>query len=200
MEEIMKTKRSFSPVILLICAAIVLAGCASPTAEASTVSIPTSVPLTCPTTEPLSCPTPLAQLPPAPDEWRQGWSNESEVVITFDPGDKCSVDVKSPITEPGWFYEVVVNDTTYQNYVVIAMTLEDGKTLKDLEEYHKTPAGSQAPPPFAKMIYLNIVPAMSSTLNAVEYTGDPLYFSCIVEGPGPQKVIDEFGPVEVAKQ
>ena len=94
----MNAKRNIARGIILVLVSIVVAGCASPTPVSTLAPLPTTAPLACPTTAPLSCPTALAQVPATPNEWRMGYSNDAEVVVTFDPGGKCSMDVKNPIT------------------------------------------------------------------------------------------------------
>ena len=128
-----------------------------------------------------------------------GYSNEAEVVVTFDPGGKCSMDVKNPITESSWGYEIVVNDDTYQNYAVTALTLDQGKTLKDLQDWNKANATTGNPPPFVSLKTIDVVSPLTSTVHMIELTGDPIYFVCVVQGPVDQTVIDEFGPVKLTQ-
>jgi hypothetical protein len=169
--------------------AMILAGCASPNPAA------TSAP--CPTSAPLACPTALAQLPPTANAWRTGYNAMSNVIITFDPGEKCSIEVKNPVNDVAWSYHVVVNDDTYQNYAVVVLTLDDGKTLKDLQDFDAAYGETGNPPPFAKIKMLEIVEPLSSTWHGISLSGSPVYFACVIQGPGGQKVIDEFGPVKV---
>ena len=84
----------------------------------------------CPTAEPKSCPTAASQTGSAINNWRWQFSSAAKV-ITYEPGDKCSKEIINPITDPGMNYAIVVNDQTYQNYVVSMFTLDPGKTLKD---------------------------------------------------------------------
>ncbi len=101
------------------------------------------------------------------------------------------------ITDASWSYEIVVNDQTYQNYIVGAVKLEAGKTLKDLQDYSQSTSINLAPPSWATLYLLDFVEPLSRTFHGVTLTGDPLYFSCLVQGPGDQRVIDNFGPVNI---
>jgi hypothetical protein len=170
-------------------AAIFLAGCASPT--------PAATPAPCPTSAPLACPTGLAQLPPKPNDYRIGFSNDyTNVVITFDPGDKCSMDIRKAVNDPTWSYEIVVNDDNYQNYVVTAFSVDEGKTLKDIEDYNKTDT-TNTPPSWSQLKTIDIVEPLSNSFHGVTITGRPVYFVCFVQGPAGQRAIGEFGPVKV---
>jgi hypothetical protein len=202
----MSTVRSYVFFVSLVLASLILAGCASSTPVPAVAACPTSEPLSCPTNAllacptsvPLSCPTAAAQVAAIPNDWRIWYDDGANVVVTFDPGDKCSLDIKNPVEGPGFSYQIVVNDNAYQNYVVIALQLEDGKTLKDLEEYNKDNPGN--PPEWSTMPVLEIVGPNSSTWHGITLTGTPVYFVCIVQGPSDQQVIDEFGPVQLANQ
>lgn len=199
----MKNRRTSKIVIAIVLAAFIVTGCAGaktdlcPTVEP--LSCPTNAPLSCPTSAPLSCQTTEVQGPAAPNEWRDGYNGDANVVITFDPGDKCSMEVKNPVTSPNWAYEINVNDKTYQNYVVTVLFLDEGKTLKDLQDYHEANPTSTTPPPFSKVPMVEIVQPLSSTWHGITLAGSQVYFVCIVQGPDDQRVIDEFGPVKITE-
>ncbi len=187
----MSARRFVVILIFILFVSIVITGCASPT--------PALTPSACPTSELLICPTAFAQVGSTPNAWRMDYSHMINISIIFDPGDKCSIDVKNLVTYARWSYEIVVNDQTYQNYMVVALTVEAGKTLKDLEEHFKATSSNNNPPPWATTRLLVIVDPLSRTYQWVTFTGDPLYFACLVQGPGDPRVIDAFGPVEIVR-
>ncbi len=172
----MNHKHSFVRSLILFLLLLFLAGCASP----KTLG--------------------LAEM----NAWRIDYNDSlANARITFSPGDKCSLDILQPKEAgmgsgyPDYAYEIVVNDQTYQNYMVGIVTLDEGKTLKDLEAFDKTAIGTVRPPSFSNLQTLDIVPPMSRTFHAMKMPDSPIYFGCFVQGPDDQRVIDEFGPVEV---
>jgi hypothetical protein len=169
-------------IILLV--AILLSACAA------TAATP------CPTSEPQACPTLEQQTLPALDTFRWGLSNEAHVVITFNPGDQCSMEIVNTVIEPWLNYEIVVNDKTYQNYGVWVETLMPGYSIKDLEAW---PYGVDTPPPYINVIRINAVNPMSRTISGgeIDTSKGPFYFTCFIEGPDALKVIGNLGPVEV---
>ncbi len=177
----MKRSRVYTLGVCIFLVVLVISGCAAPKAEP------------CPTTAPLSCPTAAVQIVPEMDAWRQSLSSMGNVVITFDKGDQCSMKVNSHLTDTQMNYEIVVNDPTYQNYMVVFMTLDPGKTLADLEAW--TIADS---PPYAHYVGLDVVSPLSRTAHSLPtIEGGELYFSCFVQGPVGLKVIGNVGPLEV---
>ena len=150
------------------------------------------------------CASPKTQVPAEMNGWRIAYNDDhANARITFSPGDKCSLDILQPkvsslpATYPSYAYEIVVNDQTYQNYWIAVGTLDEGKTLTDLEEFDKTAIGKVSPPPFSDLQSMEIVPPMSRTLHSVLMPDSPIYFVCGIQGPDSQRVIEEFGPVEV---
>lgn len=136
--------------------------------------------------------------------WRIDYNDSlANARITFSPGNKCSLDILQPSAGrlsnafPSYAYEIVVNDQTYQNYYVGVVTLDEGKSLTDLEEFDKTAIGSVRPPSFSDLQAVEIVPPMSRTFHGVKMPDSPIYFVCVIQGPDDQRVIEEFGPVEV---
>jgi hypothetical protein len=131
--------------------------------------------------------------------WRWGWNAEANVIITFDPGDKCSMEVIHPITGSDWntlTYEIVVNDQTYKNYLVDTFTVDPGMTLAEIEAGSTS---SSIPPPYVHLKEVVFVNPMTRTLHAsaVSITEGPLFFVCSVQGPGAQRIIEFLGPLEV---
>jgi hypothetical protein len=179
---------------ILLAIAITLSGCAS---GATPVTSPD--PLACPTTSPQECPAVELQAPVV-NEWRWGYTKDlSNVIITFDPGDKCSMELIEPTDGNALAYEIIVNDQTYQNYIVAILSLEEGKGIEDIEAYHaEGGVSNQNPPPFSNLEGMEIVYPMSRTFHAVRAITSPLYFICLVQGPGDQRVIEEFDGIEIS--
>jgi len=193
----MKRSRVYTLAVCVLLVGLVVSGCAAPKAEPCPTTVPQSCPTTsvqsCPTSVPQSCPTAAAQAMPEMNAWRRLIASYTNVVITFDKGDKCSMEVINPLTSPGLNYEIVTNDPTYHDSMVVYMTLDPGKTLADLEAW--TIADS---PPFAHSLGLDIASPVSRTAHA-NWTlpVGQLYFSCLVQGPNALKLIGSVGPVEV---
>lgn len=176
--------------ITLILVMIMLAGCAAPAV------VPTTAP--CPTSAPQSCPTAAAQAMPEISGWRWAVAAEDNAIITFGPGDTCSMKVVNQVFEgEGLAIDVVANDHAYQNYIVWIVTLDPGKTLEDLKKTTDpiTPPswlhliGAVLATPMSRATYLD-----SETIDAAR---GPIYFTCQVEGPVARKFIDQLGPLEV---
>jgi len=174
-ENIMNHKRNLIRGFTLILVMLVVAGCAAPTATPS--------------------PTVAAQAPPAPDAWRSVINNNDNVIFTFDPGDKCSMQIISkPYTNPV-AYEIVVNDQEHLNYGVAGMTLNSGYTQADIDAWAQQNPNPQDIPPMMTLRMYEVVNPMSRTFHAMYYSGDPIYFSCITEGPDAHQVIAAFDPL-----
>jgi hypothetical protein len=178
----MNHKQLFTRGIMLVLA-ILLTACATPTATS------------CPTTVPQSCPTVAAQAMPEMNAFRSNLSGMANVIFTFDPGDKCSMQIISKTYTAEFIYEIVVNDQSHLNYMVVGMTLNPGHTIAEVEEYNRVNPNTKEPPPMMTMQLYNAVNPMSSTWNIVTYTGDPIYFSCLTEGPDEHQVIASFDPL-----
>ncbi len=185
----MKRSQIYPLAVILLLVVLVVSGCAAPT----TVSIPTPTALSCPTAAPQACPTAVAQVMPTmfPINWTiRSYTN---VLITFGKGDKCSMEVLHPPTGAELSYEIVVNDTTYQNYMVVYMTLDPGKTLADLQAWKVADS-----PPLATGFGLDFASPASITGHAIwTLPAGQLYFMCLVQGPGAQKLIGSVGPVDL---
>jgi hypothetical protein len=206
-EEKMNHNKFVIRTIALILVTVVVAGCASPTATPCPTAVPQQCPTAamqeCPTAAVQSCPTAAAQAMPEVNAWRSGYI-PANVIITFDPGDKCSMKVIHPITGSDWntswnqlTYNIVVNDQTYQNYVMWIETLDPGKTLADLEAI--PPTSTNTPPYYVHLLQADIVNPGSRTFHygPVDNTEGPLYFTCMVQGPGGLRIISQLGPLEM---
>jgi hypothetical protein len=194
----MNHKQLFTHGITLVLV-VLLTACAAPTSTPCPTTVPQSCPTTvmqeCPTAAVQSCPTAAAQAMPETDAFRSNLSGMPNVIFTFDPGDKCSMQIRSrPFTSP-FIYEIVVNDQAHLNYMVAGMTLNSGHTIAEVEEYNRLNPNTRQPPPMMTMQLYNAVNPMSSTWNIVAYTGDPIYFSCLTEGPDAHQVIASFDPL-----
>jgi len=189
----MKRSQVYPLVVSLLLAVLVVSGCAAPT----TAPVPTTTPLSCPTTAPLSCPTSAVKVNPLTNTWRWGGdSSNVNVIITFKPGDQCSMEMINPIVGGAMKYEIVTNDQTYQNYVIWTLTLDSGKTIEDLKAASQDPYN---PPSYVSVVNGNIVSPMSRAwiFSMPDTTKAPFYFVCMVEGPQYIKIINYLGPVEV---
>ena len=178
----MNHKQFFTHGIMLVLV-MLLTACAAPT----------STP--CPTTVPQSCPTAGAQAMPETDAFRKNLSSMPNVIFTFDPGDKCSMQIIHQPSTAEFQYEIVVNDQAHLNYMISGMTLNPGHTIAEAEEYIRLNPNTRVPPPMMTMQLYNVVNPMSTTLNLVTYTGDPIYFACLTEGPDAHQVIADFDPL-----
>jgi hypothetical protein len=188
--------------MIVIFTTLVVTGCATsqptvcPTSALAACS--TSAPAACPTSAPAACPTASVQLQPTMDPWRISYNTQhANIRITFDPGKKCSMDILKPASEGQLVYEIVVNDDEYRNYMVGTMTMDEGKTIQDLENYSQEHKGKVLPPSFTKLQSLEIISPMSRTWHAVNMPVSPIYIECFIEGPEPQTGFQVFGPVVV---
>lgn len=206
----MNHKIKITLVMTVIFVMLVIASCAAsqPTAgptgapascpTSAPASCPTGAPASCPTSAPASCPTASVQLQPTMDLWRISYNKEdANIRITFDPGKKCSLDNLRPATDGMLVYEIVVNDDEHRNYMVGTMTMDEGKTIQDLEKFNLEHTGKVLPPSFTKLQSLEIIPPMSRTWHAVNMPVSPIYIVCFIEGPEPQTGFQVLGPVVV---
>lgn len=183
---------------IVLALVLLLSACTSP----KTTSDSTSDLQSCPTAEPQSCPTAAVQAIPEMNAWRLGWTRDAaNVIITFEPGDKCSMDIIHPITGNDWNtlnYEIVVNDQTYQNYLVDAFTVDPGMTPEDILNA-PPPVSSSIPPSYVHLKEVTFINPMSRTLQAAEITitEGSFYFICSVQDPGDLRIIASLGPLEV---
>ncbi len=173
----------FNRVIMLVLV-IMLTACAAPKAEP------------CPTTAPQFCPTTAAQAMPEMDAYRTNTINtQANVIFTFDPGDKCSMQIRSKPTTSDFVYHIVVNDQAHLNYMVAGTTLKSGYTIADVEKWNQNNPDLVAVPPMTTLKIYQAVNPMSNTIQQVPYTGDPIYFVCLTEGPDAHQAIASFDPL-----
>lgn len=189
--------------IALIMVMLVVTGCATPQAA----PCPTAIPQSCPTIASQSCPTAAAQALPETNAWRWGYTGgiPLNVVITFDPGDKCSMEVVNPLAG-SYFnslwnqlsYDIVVNDQTYQNYIVFVYSADPGTTQAEMDAPGPDPSLGE-PPSWMNIITGDVIYPMTRTFHtsAIDITEGPLYFTCLAQGPDKLKVIGDLGPLEV---
>jgi hypothetical protein len=83
----MKRSRVFPLAVSFLLVVMVVSGCAAP----KTAPIPTTAAQSCPTAAPQSCPTAVAQTIPTMTAFNWALRSETNVMITFDKGDKCSI-------------------------------------------------------------------------------------------------------------
>jgi hypothetical protein len=197
----MNRKITYTFFITLILISIIASGCTTAKAE----PCPTAAPLVCPTAPAQSqcptsalqaCPTTAAQEATKMSAWRQSVSSLSNIVISIDPSDKCSVTVRKPLTSDIIFYEIVVNDQAYPNYLIGIQNLDSGKTLTDLEAL---PKKITAEPAWVHVDLESDVGPMSRTWTKglFDPAKGPLYITCLVEESNSLKIIGNFGPIEV---
>jgi hypothetical protein len=185
----MKRSRVYPFAVSILLVVLVVSACAAP----KTAPVPTTAAQSCPTAAPQSCPTAVAQAMPKMTAFNWTIRSLTNVLITFDKGDKCSMKVINPLTGPDMNLEIEVNDTTYENYMVIYETLALGKTLADLQAWKVADS-----PPFVTALGLDFVGPLSRTGHVIgALPVGQLYFSCLVQGPDAQKLIGSVGPVEV---
>jgi hypothetical protein len=186
--------------MILILIVLVLAGCATSAATPCPTSIPQSCPTValqeCPTAAILSCPTAAPQAMPEMDAYRTNTiDTQANVIFTFDPGDKCSMQIRSRPTTSDFIYQIIVNDQAHLNYMVAGTTLKSGYTLADIEKWNQDHPDLVQVPPMATLKIYQAVNPMSNTIQQVQYIGDPLYFTCLTEGPDTHQVIANFDPL-----
>lgn len=180
------------PLILFL--AIALGACSTSQATLS----PTQESQSCPTQQPQSCPTAVAHLPPEINAWRQSITGMGNIIFTFEPGDKCSMKIISKVSSAQWAYDIVVNDDAHLNYGVGGFTINDGYTKADLDEWNLAHPNSQTPAPMTTLFFYSVANPMSRTFTGVTYTGKPIYFVCITQGPDAHQEIESFdAPLEV---
>lgn len=135
---------------------------------------------------------------PEMNTWRSGYNTSyTNARITFKPGDKCGLEQLRPTANNELFLEVVVNDQKYENYSVVAESLVEGKTVKDLQDYTQKNPESIIPPYFVNLEAAQIVSPMSRTLAYAHLPTGSIYFTCIIQGPDKQRSIENLGPVEI---
>ena len=192
----MNHKQFFTRWIILVLI-VLLTACAAPKADTSPTTVPqtcpTAEPQSCPTTVPQSCPTDAAQAMPEMDAYRTNTiDTQANVIFTFDPGDKCSMQIRSRPTTSDFVYQIVVNDDSHLNYMLSGTTLKSGYTLADVEKWNQNNPNLVALPPMTTLKIYQAVNPMSNTIQQVQYIGDPLYFVCLTEGPDAHQVIASF--------
>ncbi len=162
-----------------------------------TTACATPQPTPCPTSQPQSCPTAASLAMPEISGFRWAYAGESNAIITFGAGDKCTVQLIRPVVkEDDLRFDVVANDSTYQDYIVWVSYLDPGKTLDDLKSY----TDPTIPPTWLHVIGGVLTTPMSRAESrsqlAIDSTQGPLYFICQVNGPVARKTIDYLGPLE----
>jgi len=197
--------------IALIMVMLVVTGCATPQADSCPTAIPQSCPTiasqSCPTAESQACPTAAAQAVPEMSAWRWGYTGgiPLNVIITIEPGDKCSMEIIYPIAgsyfNPLWnqlSYDIVVNDQSYENYVIFVYSVDPGTTQAQMDAPGPDPSlGS--PPSWMNIITGDVIYPMTRTFHtsAIDISEGPLYFTCLAQGPGKLKIIGDLGPLNV---
>ena len=200
----MNRKNTYTFCIALILISIIASGCTAAKAGPCPTVAPLACPTApaspqCPTSALQACPTAAAQAALQQSAWRKTVGSLANLVITIDSGDKCTLEVKHPLSSDILFYEIVVNDQAYQNYLVGIETLTAGKTLEDLKALPQYMSGE---PNWVSVDLENVVDPMSRTFakGSVDPVKGPLYITCAVEDPTSLKIIGHLGPVEVPSE
>ena len=189
----MNNKKLLTRIIIIFQVMLTVSGCSASGADLGVAVAPQ----TCPTSASLFCPTAAAPAMPETSVFQWELAGAANAVITFQPGDKCTMQVNSPLKDgQGIIVEVVVKDNTYQDYLVWVETLDPGKTLEDLQSYTDAinpPGwmnlfGGISATPMSRMVYLD-----PETISAAQ---GPIYFTCQADGPGARKSIGHVGPLE----
>ncbi len=202
----MKHKPVLIRSLTIVLAMMILVGCAGSEAELSATIAPqvcpTAKPQSCPSSAPVTCPTAqacastgAAQIPSAEKTWSSILYSASEIYITFDPGEKCMVNMAPSLLHSGkLYYNIKVNDQAHATYAVIFQTLDEGKTLADLQAYPKT---ASTEPSWDTVFGENYVGPGSNSYYAEEFSKGQVYISCFVSsGTGILRILD-YGPVEI---
>jgi hypothetical protein len=198
----MNHKQLFTHGFMLILV-ILLSACAT----TKSTSNPTAAPVSCPTSAAQACPTAAAQAVPEMSAWRLGFTGgiPLNVIITIEPGDKCSMEIIYPVAEsyfnPLWnqlSYDIVVNDQSYENYVIFVYSVDPGTTQAQMDAPGPDPSLGE-PPSWMNIITGDVIYPMTRTFHtsAIDISEGPLYFSCFAQGPGKLKAIGDLGPMEV---
>ena len=172
---------------------ILMAGCAPAKAESvcpTAAVCPTAQ--ACPTAP--SCPSASVKAPEVKSVWFSQLDAASEIKINFDPGDKCTLSSLSSHTKGLLYYHLQVNDQAHASYAIVIQTVDEGKTLADLQAY---PKNAKSAPSWAHNIQEKYVEPGSNSYDAINISEGPIYISCLVEGEnGPERIAD-FGPIEI---
>jgi hypothetical protein len=189
--------------LTLILVMLSMVGCATGKADLSATvasqSCPTATPLACPTSESLSCPTTPAcattaavQIPSGENRWIQYLQGGSEMTITFDQDEKCTIDAPS-VHKGMLYYNIKVQDQAHATYAVVFHTFDEGKTLADMQAYPKTAAEA---PYWAHSFQENYVGPGTNSFYGEEFPEGLVYISCFVSSQTGLLRILDYGPVE----
>lgn len=134
------------------------------------------------------------------NKWRSTYTKlggkwQTNFVITFEPGDKCTLTVYNNPRVNSFAYTILVKDNTYDNYLVAIDSLDEGYTIEDLKA-HKP---AHYAPSFANLISYQAVDPGSTTFLGEVLNIEPgdYYITCQVQGPDAHKNIAVLGPVHV---
>lgn len=120
-----------------------------------------------------------------------------DIKITIDPGDRCSIEGVDSINSGVLQYDLVVNNQAHEVYYFVLSTMDEGKTLADLQAL---PASYIDLPSYANIVLANYVHQGDFSHHMVTVTKGPLYISCFVIDRGVAKRIADLGPIAVIKE
>jgi pyrimidine-specific ribonucleoside hydrolase len=116
-------------------------------------------------------------------------SSTADIVITFD-GDKCVYNGPQTIRAGRITVDWVVENKDYDKYGLVIVTLNEGKTFADLDQWP-----SPDPPPWLTIINGWEAPAGSRKQVTAQITRGPFYFVCFYSPPDTK--YGTLGPVVV---
>lgn len=184
----MNLKQYLARSLALIMVTLIVAGCGPTKAGLST----TIEPQVCPTTP--ACPAAAAQVPSSENTWAAALQGASAIEITFEPGEKCTVDAPDLLGRGMHYYNIKVKDQAHATYAVIFQTLDEGKTLADLQAYPKT---ATTEPSWDTIIRENYVGPGTNSYYEEDFPTGQVYISCFVSAKtGILRILD-YGPLEV---
>lgn len=121
------------------------------------------------------------------------FSNWANAEITFEPGDKCTLKVIKDASNDLVQINILVKDDSYENYLLVVFTLDEGYTLGDLQD-----TASQSPPGTNMISHYVFDPGSATVIRFWGVDAGELYFRCQIQGPDALKNIDRgLGPLVV---
>ena len=124
----------------------------------------------------------------------ENFGNGANAEITFEPGDKCTFKGIKDAFGYGTL-KILVKDDTYDNYVLVVSTLDEGYTIEDIQELD---TASHSPPGVTMVSHYVFDPGSATIIRFFGVDADELYFTCQVQGPDAWKNIERgLGPLTV---
>ncbi len=119
----------------------------------------------------------------------------SSLMVTFSDGNKCSLEGAASVKAGSLLYEIYVDAQERPTYWLALVTLDEGKTLADLEAI---PEDVISQPDFAQLIVATFEGRGSHSTILANVEEGPLYFVCFAgDRYGVGRKIGALGPVAV---